>query len=69
MAEYKDCWLSVDERGKYLVVSSTTVYLWIDQHAIPAHRTRRAWKFNKDQVDSWAEPGSAIDHNKRVSGQ
>ena len=33
MAEMEDRWLSVDEIGKYLGVSSDTVYRWIDKHA------------------------------------
>jgi len=31
MAEMEDRWLSVDEIGKYLGVSSDTVYRWIDK--------------------------------------
>jgi len=38
MAEIEDRWLSVDEIGKYLGVSSDTVYRWIDKHAMPTHR-------------------------------
>lgn len=44
MAEIEDRWLSVDEIGKYLGVSSDTVYRWIDKHAMPAHRMGRLWK-------------------------
>jgi len=43
MAEMEDRWLSVDEIGKYLGVSSDTVYRWIDKHAMPAHRMGRLW--------------------------
>lgn len=31
MAEMENRWLSVDEIGKYLGVSSDTVYRWIDK--------------------------------------
>lgn len=41
MAEIEDRWLSVDEIGKYLCVSSDTVYRWIDKHAMLAHRMGR----------------------------
>ena len=35
-AEVDDRWLSVDEIGKYLGVSSDTVYRWIDKQGMPA---------------------------------
>ncbi|MBM9536669.1 helix-turn-helix domain-containing protein [Desulfobulbus alkaliphilus] len=59
MAEIEDRWLSVDEIGKYLGVSSDTVYRWIDKHNMPAHRMGRLWKFKRDQVDAWVEAGGA----------
>ena len=59
MAEMEDRWLSVDEIGKYLGVSSDTVYRWIDKHAMPAHRMGRLWKFKKDEVDEWVKAGGA----------
>ena len=59
MAEMEDRWLSVDEIGKYLGVSSDTVYRWIDKHNMPAHRMGRLWKFKREQVDSWVEAGGA----------
>jgi excisionase family DNA binding protein len=59
MAEMEDRWLSVDEIGKYLGVSSDTVYRWIDKHDMPAHRMGRLWKFKKDEVDSWVKAGGA----------
>ncbi len=35
MAEMEDRWLSVDEIGKCLGVSSDTVCRWIDKHNMP----------------------------------
>ena len=66
-AEIEDRWLSVDEIGKYLGVSSDTVYRWIDKHAMPAHRMGRLWKFKKDEVDEWVKAGGAADRNKKDS--
>jgi excisionase family DNA binding protein len=59
MAELENRWLSVDEIGKYLGVSSDSVYRWIDKHGMPAHRVGRLWKFKKEQVDAWVEAGGA----------
>lgn len=49
MAEMENRWLSVEEIGKYLGVSSDTVYRWIDKHGMPAHRVGRLWKFKKNR--------------------
>lgn len=57
----EDRWLSVDEIGKYLGISSDTVYRWIDKHAMPAHRMGRLWKFKKDEVDGWVKAGGAAE--------
>jgi excisionase family DNA binding protein len=65
MSEMEDRWLSVDEIGKYLGVSSDTVYRWIDKHAMPAHRMGRLWKFKKDEVDEWVKAGGAADKSRQ----
>jgi excisionase family DNA binding protein len=59
MAEMEDRWLSVEEIGKYLGVSSDTVYRWIDKHDMPAHKIGRLWKFKKDEIDEWVRSGGA----------
>jgi excisionase family DNA binding protein len=59
MANIEDRWLSVGEIGKYLGVSSDTVYRWIDKHAMPAHRMGRLWKFKKYEVDAWVKADGA----------
>jgi excisionase family DNA binding protein len=59
MAEINDRWLSVDEICKYIGVSKDTVYKWISEKGMPAHRMGRLWKFKKEQVDAWVEAGGA----------
>ena len=54
-----DRWLSVDEICAHLGVSRDTVYKWIDQKGIPAHRLGRLWKFKKAEVDDWVRAGGA----------
>jgi excisionase family DNA binding protein len=65
MTEMEDRWLSVEEIGKYLGVSSDTVYRWIDRFSMPTHRMSRLWKFKKDQIDAWVEAGGAADRDKK----
>ncbi|HFS5637772.1 TPA: helix-turn-helix domain-containing protein [Legionella pneumophila] len=54
-----DRWLSVDEIGEYLGVKRDTVYKWINDRGMPAHKIGRLWKFKVSQVDVWVEARSA----------
>jgi excisionase family DNA binding protein len=57
----EDRWLSVDEITEYLGVSRDTIYNWISQKGLPAHRVGRLWKFKKEEVDGWVRQGGAAD--------
>ena len=60
----EDRWLSVEEIGTYLGVKRDTVYKWISDNALPAHKIGRLWKFKKDEVDAWVRSGGASDNPK-----
>ena len=55
----EDRWLSVDEIGEYLGIKRDTVYRWIAEKSMPAHKVGKLWKFKKDQVDEWVNAGAA----------
>ena len=55
----EDRWLSVDEIGDYLGVKRDTVYKWIADKGMPAHKIGRLWKFKKEHVDAWVEAGGS----------
>jgi excisionase family DNA binding protein len=59
-----DRWLSVDEIGDYLGVKRDTVYKWISERGMPAHKIGRLWKFKKDEVDGWVRKGGADSSNE-----
>lgn len=61
----EDRWLSVDEIGTYLGVKRDTIYKWISEKAMPAHRLGRFWKFKKDEIDDWVKTGGAADNSKQ----
>lgn len=67
MTELEDRWLSVGDICTYLGVSNDTVYRWIENHGMPAHRVGRLWKFKKEQVDAWVEAGGAAEPNNKDS--
>ncbi|AOU05320.1 methylation-associated defense system helix-turn-helix domain-containing protein MAD1 [Legionella pneumophila] len=62
-----DRWLSVDEIGEYLGVKRDTVYKWINDKGMPAHKIGRLWKFKKEDVDSWVKQGEANASNMSTS--
>ena len=54
-------WLSVEEIGKYLNTSKDTIYKWIEQRDMPAHRVGRKWMFQRSDIDAWIKSGKASD--------
>lgn len=54
-------WLSVDEIGEHLGIKRDTVYNWIAEKNLPAHKIGRLWKFQVSEVDEWVRKGQASD--------
>lgn len=52
-------WVSVDEVADHLGVAKDSVYRWIEQKALPAHRLGRLWKFKLSEIDQWVRAGTA----------
>lgn len=57
----EDRWLTVDDMSKYLSVTKDTIYKWIDNRNMPAHKVGRKWMFQKHEVDKWVKSGNASD--------
>ena len=62
-------WLSVEEIAQHLGVSKDTVYNWINQRQMPAHKVGRFWKFQVQEVDTWIRSGGAADVPKEAGGK
>lgn len=54
-------WLSVQEIADHLGSSRDTIYRWIEDRKLPAHRIGRCWKFKLDEVDEWVWAGKAAE--------
>jgi len=52
-------WVSVESIAAHLGVSKDTVYTWISEKSLPAHRVGRLWKFQASEVDAWVRSGAA----------
>lgn len=50
-------WLSAEEIATHLGVTKDTVYAWIADKAMPAHKIGRLWKFQASEVDTWVRSG------------
>lgn len=46
-------WLSADDIAGHLGVTKDTVYTWIAEKGMPAHKLGRLWKFQSAEVDDW----------------
>ncbi len=54
-----DPWLSADHIAAHLGITKDTVYTWIAERAMPAHKVGRLWKFQASEVDAWVRHGGA----------
>ncbi|WP_435821860.1 helix-turn-helix domain-containing protein [Micromonospora taraxaci] len=52
-------WLSADDIAAHLGVTKDTVYAWIAEKGMPAHKLGRLWKFQASDVDEWVRSGGA----------
>ena len=60
-------WLTVSDIAEHLKVASITIYRWLEQNRIPAHRVGRQWRFQTAEVDAWVLSGEATDPEQRTS--
>jgi excisionase family DNA binding protein len=54
-------WSSLEEIAEHLGVSKDTVYRWIANKQMPAHKIGKLWKFKISEVDGWVLKGEASD--------
>jgi len=51
-------WLSADDIAAYLGVTKDTVYAWIAEKGMPAHKVGRLWKFQATSLGDDLAPGA-----------
>ncbi len=49
----KEPWVKVEEVAAHLGVSKDTVYRWIDERNLPAHKVGRLYRFKITEIDDW----------------
>jgi len=51
-------WVDVDDVAAHLGVAKDSVYRWIDERGLPAHRIGRLFRFKISEVDEWVRQGN-----------
>ena len=46
-------WVGVDDVAAHLGVAKDSVYRWIDERGLPAHRVGRLFRFKLSEIDEW----------------
>ncbi len=50
-------WVGVEDVATHLGVAKDSVYRWIDERGLPAHRVGRLFRFKLSEVDEWVRAG------------
>ena len=53
----------------HLGVTKDSVYGWIANKSMPAHRVGRLWKFKVTEVDAWVRGEGAADTSDERAGR
>jgi len=46
-------WVGVEDVAAHLGVAKDSVYRWIEQRKLPAHRVGRLFRFKLSEIDEW----------------
>jgi excisionase family DNA binding protein len=49
----QESWVGVDDVAAHLGVAKDSVYRWIEQRGLPAHRVGRLFRFKLSAIDEW----------------
>jgi excisionase family DNA binding protein len=60
-------WLSAADIAAHLGVTKDTIYAWIAEKGMPAHKVGRLWRFQPSEVDDWVRSGSAGSPRENVT--
>lgn len=61
-------WVGVENVATHLGVARDSVYRWIEERGLPAHRVGRLFRFKLSEVDEWVRTGSSgeVDNPSRT---
>lgn len=56
-------WVGVEDVAAHLGVAKDSVYRWIEERGLPAHRVGRLFRFKLSEVDDWVRQDSEHSQN------
>ncbi len=51
-------WVGVEDVADHLGVAKDSIYRWIEERGLPAHRVGRLFRFKLSEVDAWVRRGN-----------
>ncbi len=51
-------WVSVDDVAAHLGVAKDSIYRWVEERNLPAHRVGRLFRFKLSEIDEWVRQHS-----------
>jgi len=54
-----ECWVGVEDVAIHFDVTKDSIYRWIDERGLPAHRVGRLFRFKLSEIDSWIRSAGA----------
>ena len=51
-------WVGVEDVATHLGVAKDSVYRWIEERGLPAHRVGRLFRFKLSEIDEWVRQDS-----------
>lgn len=67
-------WVNVGDAAAHLGVTKDSIYRWIEENGLPAHRVGRLLRFKLSEIDDWVrrdsrQPRRANTARKRTSSR
>jgi len=56
---FTERWVGVEDVAAHLGVAKDSIYRWIEERGLPAHRVGRLLRFKLSEVDEWVRVGSS----------
>ena len=64
MAE-KEPWVAAEGVASHLGVNKDSVYRWVENRGLPAHKVGRLLRFRLSEVDEWVKSASVSEEPQR----
>jgi len=62
-------WVGVESVARHLGVAKDSIYRWIEERGLPAHRVGRLFRFKLSEVDAWVRQGNQGARSVRKIGR